>query len=143
MISREIVFDNTILADYFQSIGNRVLSIDDFSDQFNSNERRSPFQNISIFSTEYPYTKVFTYVRDRTFTDERQFAIVNVLENNQLGFVNQYATIETYPYLGYFDYQPIGGGQWGLSFYPVKFQNNIYDVSTVARSVWRKFNQSW
>lgn len=134
-ISREIVFDNTILADYFQSIGNRVLSIDDFSGQFNSNERRSPFQNVSIFSTEYPYTKVFTYVRDRTFTDERQFAIVNVLQDNQLGFVNQYATIETYPYLGYFDYQPIGGGQWGLSFYPVKFQNNIYDVSTVAFNI--------
>ena len=33
LISDEIVFSNRILTDYFESVGNRVLSIDDFSSE--------------------------------------------------------------------------------------------------------------
>ena len=38
-ISDEIVFANRILTDYFESVGNRVLSIDDISGYFNSEPR--------------------------------------------------------------------------------------------------------
>ena len=39
LVSDEIFFENQLLTDYFQSIGNRVLSIDDISGFFDSNER--------------------------------------------------------------------------------------------------------
>lgn len=132
--SNEIIFENRILSDYFQSVGNRVLSIDDISSQFNSNERAEPFEPIASFESNYTFNKILTYARDRIFTDERQFSIVSLVQNDSVGYMNQYATIETYPYLGYYDYIATSDG-WDLTFYPVKFEFNIYDVSTVAFSI--------
>jgi hypothetical protein len=132
--SNEIIFENRILSDYFQSIGNRVLSIDDISSQFNSNERAEPFEPIASYESNYTYNKIITYVRDRLFTDERQFAVVSLIQNENVGYMNQYATIETYPYLGYYDYIATSTG-WDLTFYPVKYQTNIYDISSVSFSI--------
>ena len=42
LVSDEIVFSNRVLTDYFESVGNRVLSIDDISENFNSNPRSTP-----------------------------------------------------------------------------------------------------
>ena len=133
-ISNEIVFANRILSDYLQSVGNRVVEIDDISSQFNSNARTTPFEVVARYDTNYNYNKIFTYARDRTFTDERQFAIVSVLQDDEIGYISQYASIESYPYLGYFDYAPTGTG-WDLLFYPVKFETNVYDVSTSAINI--------
>tara|TARA_B100000902_G_scaffold313586_1_gene304082 strand:+ start:5427 stop:17480 length:12054 start_codon:yes stop_codon:yes gene_type:complete len=133
-ISDEIVLDTRILSDYFQSVGNRVLSIDDISPQFNSNERTTPFEVISIFGNDFKYNKLITHVRDRVFTDERQFAIVSCLQNNNIGYINQFASIESYPYLGYYDYAS-GSDGWRLLFYPTKFEFNTYDVSTANFSI--------
>jgi len=133
-ISNEVVFTNRILSDFLQSIGNRVLEIDDISDQFNSNARTTPFEVVASYGSNYCYNKIFTYVRDRTFTDERQFAVVSVLQDNSIGYISQYASIESYPYLGYFDYITTGTG-WNLLFFPVKFENNVYDVSSSAISI--------
>ena len=38
-VSNKVVFENRIISDFFQSVGNRVLSIDDVSGSFNSNEK--------------------------------------------------------------------------------------------------------
>ena len=133
-ISNEIVFENRIISDYLQSIGNRVLEIDDVSSQFNSNARTTPFEVVARYDNNYIYNKIFTYVRDRTFTDERQFAIVSALQDDGIGYLSQYASIESYPYLGYFDYATTATG-WNLLFYPVKFENNVYDVSTSAINI--------
>ena len=48
-VSNEIVFDTRVIQDYFESRGNRVLSIDDIGDGFDSNPRSTPF--ISLGST--------------------------------------------------------------------------------------------
>jgi len=133
-ISDEIILKNRILTDFLQSIGNRVLEIDDISSQFNSNARATPFSVVAAYEKNYNYNKIFTYVKDRTFTDERQFAIVSVLQDDEIGYMSQYASIETYPYLGYFDYASTADG-WNLLFYPVKFESNIYDVTTSAINV--------
>ena len=132
--SNEIIFDNRILSDYFQSIGNRVLSIDDISSQFNSNERAEHYEPIAEFESNYIYNKILTYARDDVFTNERQFSIVTLIQNGSIGYINQYATLETYPYLGYYDYIATAAG-WDLTFFPVKFETNIYEVSSVAFSI--------
>ena len=133
-VSNEIVFKNRILTNYLQSVGNRVLKIDDISSQFNSNARATPFSVVADFQANCKYNKIFTYIKDRTFTDERQFAIVSILQDDDIGYMNQYASIETYPYLGYFDYQSTSDG-WNLIFYPVKFEKNVYDITTSAINV--------
>ena len=132
--SDEIFFENRILSDYFQSVGNRVLDIDDFSGDFFSNERPTKYSDIEAFNFNDIYNKVFTFVKDRIFTDERQTSIVSVLQTDQIGYMQEYATMETYPELGYFDYFSTADG-WNLQFHPVKFSDNIYDVSTLSISI--------
>ena len=39
LISRDILFANRPITDFFQSIGNKAIDIDDFSATFNNNER--------------------------------------------------------------------------------------------------------
>ena len=134
LTSNEIFFENRILSDYFQSVGNRVLSIDDFSSEFFSNERPTKFSNIRPFDFNDIYNKIFTFVRDRTFTDERQSSIVSLIQNDNIGYMQEYATMETYPELGYFDYFSTADG-WNLQFYPVKFEFNEYDTSTISISI--------
>ena len=132
--SDEIFFENRILSDYFQSVGNRVLDIDDFSGEFFSNERPTKYSDIDAFEFNDVYNKIFTFVRDRIFTDERQFSIVSLIQSESIGYMQQYATIETYPELGYFDYFSTADG-WNLQFHPVKFANNTYDTSTISISI--------
>ena len=134
LTSDEIFFENRILSDYFQSVGNRVLGIDDFSGEFFSNERPTKYSSIEAFQENDVYNKVLTYVRDRTFTDERQFSIVSLLQNESVGYMQEYATMETYPELGYFDYFSTSDG-WNLQFYPIKFAFNTYDTSTISISI--------
>ena len=43
-------------------------------------------------------------------------------------------TINTYPSLGFYDYL-ISGEKWDLTFNPVKFEFNNYDVSSVSISL--------
>ena len=131
LISDEIVFNSTVLQDYFESVGNRVLDIDDFSGDFFSNERPTKYSDVESFNFNDIYNKIFTFVRDRVFTDERQSSIVSILQNEQIGYMQEYGTLETYPELGYFDYFSTADG-WNLQFYPEKFDYNIYDVSTVS-----------
>ena len=50
IVSDEIVFGNRILTDYFESVSNRVLQIDDISSQFNSNPRIDEFVTVGQFS---------------------------------------------------------------------------------------------
>ena len=134
LASNEIFFENQILTDYFQSIGNRVLSIDDISGEFNSNERAEPFEPIAKYDTNYIFNKIFTFARDNVYTDERQFSIVNLIQDNNLGYINEYATLETYPRLGFYDYAKTGDG-WELTFNPVKFEYNTYLTSTLNVSL--------
>lgn len=134
IVSDEIFLENQILTDYFQSIGNRVISIDDISGYFNSNERAERFETVSSYDLNFVFNKIFTFARDRVYTDERQFSIVNVLQDGITGYINEYATLSTYPSLGFYDFL-IGGDGWDLTFNPVKFEYNTYDVSSVSISL--------
>ena len=134
LISSEVYFKNRILTDYFQSIGNRVLSIDDISDQFNSNERVNPFGPISGYPDNYTYNRIITLAQDTVYTDERQFSIVSLLQFNSTSWMNEYATLETYPSLGYYGYAP-GASGWDLLWYPSKSEYNTYEVTTASLSI--------
>jgi|TARA_B100000073_G_scaffold52358_1_gene38590 hypothetical protein len=130
--SDEIVFKNRILSDYFESIGNRVLSIDDFSGQFNSEPRANAFSIVETFDlTSIKAQKYITYVRDRRFTAQRQLMIVDLVHDGSSGYLNQYGRVESHYDQGSFDFS-ISGTEGQLLFYPTKFTVNDYDISTIS-----------
>ena len=135
LVSNEILFENRILTDYFESVGNRVLIIDDISDQFNSNPRSTRFSTVNEFELDSARTKkYFTFVRDKRFTLERQILVVSLLHDDEYGYLNQYGRVDTYLDLGSFDFS-ISGTLGQLNFYPIKYSVNDYDISCVSHDL--------
>ena len=138
VVSTEILFDNKLVKDYVECIGNRVIPIDDISDQFNSTQRTTPFAIVESFSDNEPYTKFLTFVRDANFTNERQFSIVAVVQDGTNTFIQEYATTQINDELGSFDAVDTTTG-WDLYYYPQQFAFNNYDISTLSFNI---FNDS-
>jgi hypothetical protein len=135
IISDEITFKSSTLQDYFESIGNRVLTIDDISIQFNSNPRPTPYSSVDLFDLTFARSKKYiTYVIDKRFTGERQILLVTLLHNNSYGFLNQYGRVETANDLGSFDFD-IFGSEGRLTFYPTKYEVNDYRVNLFSYDI--------
>ena len=135
VVSDEIIFANRILSDYFESVGNRVLSIDDISGQFNSNPRPTAFSLVDSFTlSSTRFQKYITYVRDKRFTAQRQLMLVDVLHDDARGYINQYAKVETQYDQGSFDFS-ISGSDGQLLFYPTKSSVNDYNVVTMSYDI--------
>ena len=134
IISKEVNLDNVRLTDYFESTGNRVLEIDDISPLFDSNSRPTPFTAVSQYPLGYKFNKIFTFVKDTVFTDEVQASMVSLLQVDNIGYMHEYATIDSKVELGTFDYlvPTINPDlEFQLTFFPVKSEYNNYDISTI------------
>ena len=133
--SKEIIFDTVSLQDELQSIGNRVLMIDDFSDQFSNVPGANVYGNVDSFPlSDHRTRKYITYVRDKRFTNLRQVYLVSLLHDGLEGYMNQYARVETDYELGTFDFS-IFGTEGTLEFYPYNYLINDYDVSVMCYSI--------
>jgi hypothetical protein len=130
--SDEIIFSSRILTDYQESVGNRVLSIDDISSQFNSNPRATRYSYIHRFKlSDARVQKYLIYVKDQRYTDERQCEFVTLLHNDSTGFLNQYAKVYSTNDLGSFDFS-IQGTDGILEFHPIKYTINDYNISIIT-----------
>ena len=132
VLSDEIVLDSKILTDFTESFGNRVLSIDDISSEFNSNPRATAFTVLNSFNlSDFRFRKYFTYLRDKRFTQERQALIVDLIHDGELGYLNQYARLETVYDQGSFDFS-ISGSEGELLFFPNRSSINDYDITSLS-----------
>ena len=132
LASNQIIFDRGELTDYFESTGNRVLSIDDISPQFNSVPRATKFSVITTFPISESRTlKFITFVKDRRYTGERQMMMVDIAHDTTFAYVNQYGRLETVYDMGTFDFV-ISGSEGQLLFYPTKTEINDFDVSALT-----------
>ena len=132
ILSDEISLNNKILTDFTESFGNRVLSIDDISPEFNNSPRATAFSVLNNFNLEdFRFRKYFTYLRDKRFTQERQALIVDLIHDGTFGYLNQYARIETVYDQGSFDFS-ISGTEGQLLFYPNRSSVNDYDITTIS-----------
>ena len=132
--SDEITFQNRILIDYAESVGNRVLKIDDLSPQFNSNQRPDPWAEVARYDiANNKENRFIVYVRDRLFTKERQIMMVNALFDSVSGksMINQYGSVDTVTDLGYMD-TAVDGTDAVLQFHPVKSEKNNYNVISLS-----------
>jgi len=133
--SDAITFKNKILTDYFESVGNRVLSIDDFSSEFNSNPRPTRFSEIDRFLlADSRARKYITYVEDKRYYDEKQILLVTLLHDNNYGYLSQYGRVETTYDLGSFDLQ-ISGNEGILVYYPKKYSVNDFNITTLSYNI--------
>jgi hypothetical protein len=136
--SNEIYFDSRILQDYIESIGNRVLLIDDISDKFTTTESR-PYQIIDNFELEdIRYKKYFIYVYDLLDPTRSESLFVSLLHdwelgsNNANGFLNQYSVISSKETMGYFDFR-IESNRFGqLLYYPSITERKIYKFANFS-----------
>ena len=129
--SNQIYFNSRVLTDFFESVGNRVLVIDDVSTEFSSDPRPTKFSTADEFPISQRSKKFLTLVKDATFTGERQTMIVSLLQNGSEGYLNQYGRVESVTDLGSFDFA-VSGNNGQLRFFPTKFQNNNYNMSVVS-----------
>ena len=131
-VSTEITFSSRILKDYDESIGNRVVSIDDFSGTFNSNPRSTRFTTVASWTlAERRALKYFLYVKDKRFTAQRQLTICDIIHDNNFGYLNQYGKIDTVYNQGDFDFA-ISGSLGELRWYPVKYSVNDYFIASLS-----------
>ena len=132
IISDEIIFSSRILTDYEESVGNRVLAIDDISGLFNSNPRATVFSIVNTFKlSDIRAQKYITFITDKTFQGERQLLLVDLIHDDSSAYINQYGRIETQYDMGSFDFT-ISGTDGQLLFYPTKFSVNDYDVTCLS-----------
>ena len=135
LVSDQIVFDNRVISDFFESIGNRVLEIDDVAYLFNSNARTEQFSAVGDFENNMIYNKIFAHVRDKLFTDERQSLIIQTMQDGKgIGYQNEYAKLFSKEDLGTFNFLSASDG-WKITWEPIKFKNNSYDVSLLSFSI--------
>ena len=134
--SNEILFDSRVIQDYIESIGNRVLVIDDISNQFNSNPRATEFSIVDSFAlTNVRSKKYFILIQDQKFINEKQFSAVVLLHDNNVGFINQYGlNVTESSDLGFFDFS-VSGTSGNLLFYPVKTKFNNYNLQIFSFSL--------
>jgi len=135
--SNQITFNSKLVQDYIESIGNRVLMIDDLSPQFNSTARLTEFSVVDTFSVDefdlnaYRFRKYITLITDRFTITDQQVLLVSLLHDSTNGYLNQYGRVETIHDLGSFDFG-IFGTEANLLFYPNYFLVNNYDVSLAS-----------
>ena len=136
--SDEIILNSREIQDYFESVGNRVLMIDDISDQFNDRPRPTRYSVIDEFpivgDNVIRARKYLLFIRDRRFTETRENIFVSILHDNTFGYLNQYGRVETVEDMGYFDFD-IVNGNGRLLFYPEKFRVNNFDITFTAYGV--------
>ena len=138
VVSKEINLDHRILTDYFESVGNRVLDIDDISYLFNNNSRTTPFSQVSEYSLGNVYNKIFTFIQDDVYRNEVQAGWVTLLQKDSLAYMQEYATIDSGLELGHFDYLVPTDNEdeeFFLLFYPNKAEYNNYTVSTFNSAI--------
>jgi len=134
-ISDEIRFNSKLLQDYFESVGNRVLIVDDITDEFNSNPRATRFSVVDEFRLdEFKYKKYFIHTSNKLFTTDRQSLIVNLLQDGSYGYLNQYGRVETTNPQGYFDFTVFGSYGY-LLFYPIEFEFDDYNISGISINI--------
>jgi YHYH protein len=123
--SNEITLNSKIVQDYIESIGNRVLVIDDISTQFNNNSRSTKFSIVdSLILNDFRSKKYILLVQDKKYSYEQQLNIISLIHNDSIGFINQYG-LNSIDNLGFFDFN-ISGTSGNLLFYPVKSKYNDY-----------------
>lgn len=130
-ISDEIIFNSTELMDYSEMVGNRVLIIDDISDEFVSGEEPTDRVIIDTYPTlNNNVRKYYILIKNNSDDLDNESLFVDVLQDESTSLLNQYGKLSTFSNIGYFD-AFISNDLVNLYFYPTN-TSDVYDISFVA-----------
>ena len=142
LISTQIIFESRLISDFDEAVSNRVLRIDDISDQFDHRPRTEEYVDIDKFNLDQiRFLKYITLVRDKRFTSERQVSIFDVIHDGTYGYSNEYAKVATTDQdLGSFDFA-IALSEGFIRFYPTdeKVAYNDFNISYVSYKIEDEF----
>jgi hypothetical protein len=132
--SNEIYFNSRRLQNYIESIGNKVILIDDISDKFKPVIPETE-TIIDIFNKfQFRFKKYLIHVLDRINTFNSQVIIVNLLHNDNIVGLTQYGLMDSITELGYFDAK-INGLNVEVSFSPIITSNKLYSVNSFSYNI--------
>jgi hypothetical protein len=132
--SNEIYFKSRRLQDYIESIGNKVIIIDDISDKF------KPITPIPIVPIDdfikffFRFKKYIIHVSDRLDPINSQCLLLNLLHNDNIVAINQYAINDSNGELGYFDAR-VNGLKVEVTFSPIIVSNKVYNVNSFSFNI--------
>ena len=142
LLSTQIIFESRLISSFDEAVSNRVLSIDDISDQFDHRPRTEEYVEVDTLSLDQiRFLKYITLVRDKRFTSERQISIFDVIHDGNYGYSNEYAKVGTVDNdLGSFDFA-LDLGKGSIRFYPSddKVAYNDLNVSYIAYKIEDEF----
>ena len=132
LLSDEIVVNSVDLQDYFESVGNRVLTIDDFSSEFNSEPRATKFSEVDrVLAADFKSAKYVLYIEDKRFTGEKQISLLSLLHDNSNTYTNEYGRVSSDYNMGTFD-TLIDGDELVIRYYPERFEVNNFNIGYIS-----------
>jgi len=132
--SNEIYFNSRRLQNYIESIGNRVFLIDDISDKFKPvvSPEKTVIDRFNKFSVKF--RKYIIHVQDQIDRTNSQSLLLNLLHNDTIASITQYAINDSVTELGYFDAE-INGPDVEISFYPFIISNKFYSINSFSFNI--------
>jgi hypothetical protein len=132
--SNEVYFKSRRLQNYIESIGNKVITIDDISDKFKPQEPEEKTIIDTFNKFLFRFKKYLIHISDKLEPDNSQCLLLNLIHNNDIVSINQYAINESQKELGYFD-AVVNGLNLEVSFSPIIFSNKIYPINTFSFNI--------
>ena len=133
--SDEISFSSRTLQDTVQSVGNRVLEIDNISSQFDTNPRATRYSSVDTFDlSDFRSRKYVYFAIDRLNDTEREIGLLSLVHNDTQGFLNHYGAVYTASNVGTFDLN-VSGSIGNLLFYPNKYAKNDYGIGLISYDI--------
>jgi hypothetical protein len=133
--SNEIYFNSRRIQNYIESIGNKVVLIDDISDKFVPvlNENNTVVDRFNQFS--HRYKKYIVHIFDRISPINSQALLINLIHNDNITAINQYALMSSREDLGTFDAIIDDEFDVELRFFPIELSNKIYSVNSFSFNI--------
>ena len=132
--SNEIYFNSRRIQNYIESIGNKVFLIDDISDKFKPVivDTKTVIDRFNRSFTRFK--KYIIHIADQIVPANSQALLLNLLHNNNIVAINQYAVNDSLSDLGFFNAE-ISGPNLELSFSPTIISNKFYSVNSFSFNI--------
>jgi hypothetical protein len=132
--SKEVILRSRLLQDYIESIGNRVLELDDISSEFNQVVRSTRYSTIDAYERVVGFRKYFVIVENIDNPYERQAGVVLLLSDGLNVFNVDYAKLFPQTTIGDFDAE-ISGTEVLLRFFPISYKTTNYLVFVTSLEI--------
>jgi hypothetical protein len=132
--SNEIYFNSRRIQNYIESIGNKVVLMDDISGNFLPVLRGNNTSVERFNKLIYRFKKYLIHVFNRIEPQDSQTLLINLLHNDNQVAISQYALNDSGTELGTFN-ATINNINLSLNFFPFDLSNKLYSVNSFSYNI--------